>query len=159
MTKHSIPILAAPILILSLASCGGKEESATPAAETAEAPAAKKPGPAPAEQVDLVQLGRRYFTVCAVCHTTEDGAAPRQGPNLKGVYGAPSARLPDYNYSSAMRAANLMWTEENLDAYIANPQKVVPGANMAFAGERNPEKRKAIIAYLKSLSDDETSTQ
>ncbi|MFQ5564341.1 MAG: c-type cytochrome [Parvularculaceae bacterium] len=144
----------APAFAMLLAACGGPDSSA-PAENEAATPettmaAEKTTDPAP----DLAQLGRRYFTVCAVCHATTDDAQPRQGPNLKGVYGAPAARLEDYRYSEAMRAAGLSWTEKNLDAYIENPQKLVPGNNMAFAGEKRPDRRRAILAYLKSLSDD-----
>ena len=38
-----------------------------------------------------------------------------------------------------------------LDAYLANPQAMVPGSNMAYR-QPKPETRTAIIAYLKELN-------
>jgi cytochrome c len=72
------------------------------------------------------------------------------GPSLYGVVGRPSASLPGYNYSPAMRAANLAWNEETLDRFLENPQALVPGSRMSFAGEADAERRRAIIEFLKS---------
>jgi len=164
------------LLATALCACGGQKDAATPAAEpAAEAPAAEAAAPAeeaapveeaaaeaPAEAVvetvaatsddaALAEKGRRMFTVCAACHTTKEGDPARVGPNLFGVAGRASASLPDFNYSPAMKAANLVWDDATLDTYLTAPMKMVPGTRMAYAGEPNPEKRAAIIAYLNTL--------
>lgn len=103
----------------------------------------------------IEERGRAAFSACAICHSTKDpngaGYAPMVGPSLFGVYGAKAGHVASYDYSQAMREANLTWNDATLDQYIAHPQEVVPKTRMAFVGEADPEKRAAIIAYLKTL--------
>jgi cytochrome c len=103
----------------------------------------------------IEERGHAAFSACAICHSTKDpsaaGYAPMVGPSLFGVYGAKAGHVASYDYSQAMREANLIWNDETLDKYIAHPQEVVPKTRMAYVGEANPEKRAAIIAYLKTL--------
>lgn len=121
-------------LFLALAGCGAE--------------------PPPAQTIE--ERGLSEFRACAVCHArndADDPATPRLiGPSLFGVVGAPSARLSGYDYSPAMRRAGLVWDEATLDAYIASPSAIVPGSRMSYPGEPDPEKRAAIIAYLKTLN-------
>lgn len=114
-------------------------------------------GGEPADKAAMTpeERGRAAFAACAVCHSAKDPAAPGYvrlvGPSLYAVYGATSAHQPDYDYSKAMREANLVWDEATLDAFIENPHRLVPKTRMSFAGEPAPERRAAIIAYLKTL--------
>lgn len=120
-----------------LAACGGESATDSPAPQTIE------------------ERGRTAFAQCAVCHSVKDpeapGYAPLIGPSLFGVFGAKAGRVSGYDYSRAMRAADLTWDEATLDAYLANPQSVVAGTRMSFAGEPDADRRAAIIAYLKTL--------
>jgi cytochrome c len=50
-----------------------------------------------------------------------------------------------------MANANIVWDEQALDAYIAAPQKVVPGNLMAFSGIADPNRRADLIAFLETL--------
>ncbi|HLI20346.1 MAG TPA: cytochrome c family protein, partial [Stellaceae bacterium] len=59
----------------------------------------------------------------------------------------------DYSYSEAMQKAGLTWTRLMLDRWIANPQAVVKGTKMLFAGLNNAAERKAIIDYLATLKN------
>jgi cytochrome c len=103
----------------------------------------------------IEERGRAAFSACAVCHSVKDPAAPGYaamvGPSLFAVYGASSAHVSTYDYSQAMREANLTWDDATLDAFIANPHQIVPKTRMSFAGEADADKRAAIIAYLKTL--------
>ncbi len=103
----------------------------------------------------IEERGLSGFRSCAVCHARtapEDQRTPRlTGPSLFGVAGAPSARVSDYDYSPAMRRARLIWDDATLEAFIADPQGVVSGTRMSYPGEPDPEKRAAIVAYLKTL--------
>src|SRR5215475_1665734 len=75
--------------------------------------------------------GKQLFIACAACHTEQpDGI----GPNLKGVYGRKSAALEDFRYSNPMKRANLVWNDDNLRAYIKDPQGKVKGNRMPFGG-------------------------
>lgn len=126
-------LLAAAV---GLSSCGGEE------------PAGDKPP-------TIEERGRAAFAACAVCHSVKDpsapGYAPLIGPSLFGVYRASSGHVAGYDYSPAMRGANLVWDDATLDAFIENPHMIVPNTRMSFAGEADAGRRAAIIAYLKTL--------
>ena len=49
------------------------------------------------------------------------------------------------------KRANLVWDEENLRTYIADPQAKVPGNRMPFAGLHDPKDVDDVIAYLETL--------
>lgn len=87
---------------------------------------------------------------CAVCHSVVPGQT-LMGPSLAGVVGRPVGSVETFRYSPAMREADFVWTVEEIDAFIESPRKHVHGTNMAYPGERNPEKRVAIIEYLTTL--------
>ena len=133
---------AVAALALSLSACGSPPEDKTSdgAATTGDAsPAVAVAGAKPAA-----------FAQCAACHAVEPGKHG-VGPSLAGVYGTKSGAIPGYDFSEAMKNANLTWDDATLDSYLANPMKVVPGTRMTYAGMADPEQRKAIIAYLKTL--------
>jgi cytochrome c len=56
-----------------------------------------------------------------------------------------------FNYSPALKASKIIWTDANLDKWIANPTKLVPGSRMPYAGLADAAKRKELVAYLKTL--------
>src|SRR3546814_17959523 len=69
-----------------------------------------------------------------------------EGPNLDGVVGRKAAALSGFDYSDAMIAQarrGLVWTEAALDAFLADPQGVVPGNELGFFGlaDRSDERR------------------
>jgi len=92
--------------------------------------------------------GKQLFQACAACHTDRPDAL---GPSLRGVVGRKSAALEDYRYSNPMKRANLIWDEDNLRAYVANPQAKVPGNRMPFGGLHDPKDVDDVIAFLKTL--------
>ena len=87
---------------------------------------------------------------CAVCHSTEPGV-DKLGPSLAGVVGRPSASLKEYPYSDAMHKAGVTWTKLVLDRYLTDPQAMVKGTKMLFAGIKDAKDRKALIDYLATL--------
>ena len=91
------------------------------------------------------------FGQCAVCHTVKQGERSGFGPNLYGVAGTRSGAIAGYSFSPAIKRANIVWDRKNLDRFIEAPQAVVPGTKMAFAGIKDPAKRKAIVDYLMAL--------
>lgn len=93
--------------------------------------------------------GKQAFAQCAACHSTDGSNG--LGPTLKGIVGRPSASVPGFAYSNAMKRAHLTWTAANLDSYIANPQAVVPGNAMPYAGMSDAAERAALINYLSTL--------
>jgi cytochrome c len=96
-----------------------------------------------------VQAGKQVFERCIACHAA--GPANGIGPGLQGIVGRQSASVADFRYSPAMRRAKLTWDEKTLDAYLQNPQSVVPGNLMPFSGLSDVKQRTGLIAYLKTI--------
>jgi cytochrome c len=89
-----------------------------------------------------------FASQCGTCHTVEHGAPPRQGPNLAGVVGRRAGSLPGFTYSPAFAKADFTWDDAHLDAWLTNPQAMLPGAIMLYR-QANPKTREAIIVWLK----------
>ena len=58
-----------------------------------------------------------------------------------------------YAVTERIALADGGWDFADLDTFIANPKAAVAGTKMAYAGEKDPNKRADIVAYLRSLSD------
>ena len=93
--------------------------------------------------------GESVFKACAACHAKDH--TNRVGPGLQGIIGRTAGTVAGFRYSRAMKQAGLVWDEKSLDAYIAAPQKVVPGNTMPYAGLKNDKDRADLIAYLVTL--------
>jgi cytochrome c len=94
--------------------------------------------------------GQQFFaTHCSPCHATEPGVN-KIGPSLAGVVGHKSGSQPGYNYSPALKAANITWDEKTLDQWLQNPTGDVHGAKM-FITVPNAADRQNAIAYLETL--------
>lgn len=109
------------------------------------------PAAPPAALTGDAAAGRQVFRKCQACHSLDAGKNGL-GPSLAGIVGEKAAAVPGYNFSSAMKASNLTWDEATLDAYLADPQKVVPGNKMPFPGLKTERERSAVIAFLAASS-------
>lgn len=89
------------------------------------------------------------FVQCVACHTVKPGQN-RVGPTLFGIVGAKKAAVAGFNYSPALKAQKGVWSEAELDAYIASPRAKVPGTRMVYAGMADAAKRQRLIAWLKT---------
>lgn len=105
---------------------------------------------APAFAADEAK-GKKVFNKCKACHTI-DKPKNRLGPHLIGIVGRESGKIEGFKYSKAMKSANLVWDEKNLDAYLKKPKGFMKGTKMAFRGLKKPADRANVIAYLKSLA-------
>lgn len=99
------------------------------------------------------EKGQAAFKPCQACHTVEKGGPSRVGPNLWGVLGKAVASTGGFNYSAALKAKGGHWSYDDLNAFLANPKKAVPGTNMSFAGIARDAQRADLIVYLRSLAD------
>jgi cytochrome c oxidase assembly protein subunit 11 len=105
-----------------------------------------KPGAIAAEQDPTPERGQALFASrCAACHSL---TVNKVGPKLDGVFGRRAGSVAGFAYSEAVRDADIVWTAANLDRWLANPDKFIPGALMPLVTpDRND--RASLIAYLK----------
>jgi cytochrome c len=103
-----------------------------------------------------VTSGQLVFNnVCRTCHSIREGDN-RLGPHVRGIIGRKAGSLPNYSYSSAMKGADFVWDEKNLERFIANPDETVPGNNMKpYGGLASADSRAKLIAFLKTLTADQ----
>ncbi len=97
--------------------------------------------------------GEAAFARCQACHNVAQGGANGIGPNLFGVVGGPVMHSAGFAYSDAMAAHKAeapTWTYDELDQFITNPGRHVPGTKMSFAGIRDQQTRVNLIAWLRS---------
>jgi len=98
------------------------------------------------------EKGKQIFNQqCKGCHSLEAGKQGI-GPTLHGVFGRKAGTLENYNYSTAMKNSSVVWDEETLKKYLADPRKFIPGDKMVFAGIKNDAQLDNLIAYLKQAS-------
>ena len=72
---------------------------------------------------------------------------------MYGVFGRTSGTAEGFKkYSNAMKDAAIVWDEETIEAYIADPKGYVPKNKMAFKGVRKEKDRQNLIAYLKEAA-------
>ena len=110
--------------------------------------------------IDLGAAEAQFIKSCGTCHATSADEPPRQGPHLNGIYGQKAGRIDGFAYSDALQtkaSEGLVWTEATLEPWITSAGAFIPGTTM-FYRQGNPEKRKLIVTYLKSLSSDEAKT-
>jgi len=100
--------------------------------------------------------GKADFAKCAICHQVGPGATTLVGPELNGIVGRKVASIAGYPYSPGMKKLGdegFVWTEQNIDKWIADPKAMIPDSPMALAFQGIPDAgdRADIIAYLKML--------
>ena len=94
-----------------------------------------------------VAHGQQLYEGCQDCHSIDTNDV---GPMHKGVFGRKAGSVPGYNYSEALKNSGIVWTESNLDQWLIDPQKFVPGSKMFYHLD-NAKDRADVIEYLKEL--------
>jgi cytochrome c len=108
-----------------------------------------------AAQDGNAEEGAEVFKKCRACHEVGPEAKNRVGPVLNDILGRKAGTIDGFAYSDANKASGaggLVWTEEVLFKYLENPLVFMKGTKMAFAGLKDPQDRKDVIAYLKKFS-------
>ena len=137
---------AKPVPMHDHAMVKAQAEPAAPA-PTPLVPEKAQPGAAAGGLPGDAGAGRQVFKKCQACHSLEAGKTIL-GPSLAGIVGRKSASDANFNYSPAMEQAGLTWDPPTLDAYLADPAKVVPGNHMPFPGLKTDHDRDDVIAFL-----------
>jgi cytochrome c len=95
--------------------------------------------------------GEKVFNKCKACHVPDEDKN-RVGPYLHGVFGRPAGTAEGFTYSSAMKESGIVWDEETIAEYVADPKAFVPGNRMAFPGLKKEEDITNLLAYLKEAT-------
>lgn len=105
---------------------------------------------APGSAEEDLQLA--YNNRCRECHSVQKGDN-RLGPSLYAIVGRKAGTVEGYRgYSPALHNSSIVWTEDMLDKWIADPNAVASGNSMSppYGGIADAGERAKIIAYLKS---------
>lgn len=104
------------------------------------------------------RVGQTLFEKqCARCHDTRPGKHSDQGRSMSGVVGRKAGGYVFYSSRSMMKSG-VTWTDENLDKYLENPRKFIPGNWMSangpksYAWQPSKKERDDIIAFLNEIS-------
>jgi cytochrome c len=95
---------------------------------------------------------QRIFGACAACHSLQ----PDQnmtGPSLADLWNRKAGSVANFNrYSSALQSSNIVWNDKTLDEWVADPQHLIPGNQMTFAGIKDSQQRADLLAFLKGAT-------
>ena len=101
------------------------------------------------------EAGEDVFKKCRACHDIGPDAKNKVGPSLTGIIGRKSGTIDGFAYSEANKAAGekgLVWSEDELFKYLEAPMTYMPKNKMAFAGLKDEQDRRDVIAYLKTFA-------
>lgn len=89
-----------------------------------------------------------YTAKCSACHSVD---ANRVGPAHAGVLGRRAGQAKDYEYSEALAKSKVVWSRANLERWLTDPEKLIPGQRMGLRLSL-PQERADVVAYLATLS-------
>ncbi|MDQ7744844.1 c-type cytochrome [Hydrogenophaga pseudoflava] len=105
--------------------------------------------PAAQAQSGDVARGRDLFeSRCGGCHSLDEN---RVGPALGTVVGRAAGKKADFAYSAALAAAGHVWTPDKLQAWLTDPEALVPGQAMGYRLSEAVDRRD-VVAFLQSLA-------
>lgn len=102
---------------------------------------------APATAPSTIGGRELYEQHCSACHSPD---VNRAGPMHRGVFGRRVGMAPGFAYSKALKGAQVVWTEQTLDAWLQDPEKLIPGQQM-FVNIDDKATREQIIRFLRTL--------
>jgi len=99
-----------------------------------------------------VERGRQLFRACAPCHSL----APNKnmtGPSLSGMWDRQAGGLTSFSrYSDAVKNSGIIWDQNSLEPWLANPAGFIPGNEMTFRGISDAAARRDLIAFLEQAT-------
>jgi len=82
------------------------------------------------------------------------------GPSLANLWNRKAGSVASFTrYSSVLKNSNIVWDDHTLDEWIKDPQHVVPGNEMTFAGIKDVQPRMDLLAFLKEATKPNASQQ
>ncbi len=96
--------------------------------------------------------GAKVFQACTACHSVKPDEH-MTGPSLAHIWERKAGAADFLRYSEAIKGANVVWNQGNLDKWLADPNAFIPGTSMSFQGLSKAQDREDVIAYLKAVSE------
>lgn len=97
--------------------------------------------------------GAEVFRACVACHTLRPDEGPRAGPTLHGVMGRRIGTAAGYDFSPALRAMDIVWTEETIARlFEIGPNAYTPGTKMPEQIVGDEEDRRALVNFIARAS-------
>jgi cytochrome c len=102
-----------------------------------------------ARSFDDGSRGAEVFRACALCHSLTPDDGNRAGPSLHGVFGRRIATAENYDYSTALRRMDIVWTPETVsELFEVGPDAYTPGSRMPDQRLPSAEDRQALVEFL-----------
>ncbi len=95
--------------------------------------------------------GEKVFAQCRACHQIGESAKNAVGPHLNGLFGRKAGTVEGYSYSAANKNSGITWDEATFTDYIKDPKAKIPGTKMVYAGLKDEQRIKDLIAFLKQF--------
>ena len=105
------------------------------------------------KSADPIKGKTLFLRGCSGCHDATTKMKNGRGPHLWDIVGRPRASIATWKYSQPLVEAGGNWDYEELNGFISDPMRVLPGTDMEAKGYQNLEDRANLIAYLRTLSD------
>ena len=107
--------------------------------------------------------GEKVFKKCKACHSLEEGKK-KVGPSRYQIVGKQAGTVDGYKYSKSYVLAGekgLMWTAENLIAYLEDPKKFMrdylddkKAKSKMVMKFKKIKQRENVVAFLESLQSE-----
>ena len=97
--------------------------------------------------------GAEVFRACVACHALRPDEGNRAGPTLAGIFGRRIATLPGYNFSTALKTLDIVWTPETVSKlFESGPAAFTPGTKMPEQRIGSTADREALVNFLKKAT-------
>ena len=161
LSDNPVPLPAAPAPAPADGRCERRQRRRPPTTAAGAAPAAG--GSATAVSfVDMVKnadvkKGEAAPQVHGLPQPAEGPAATRSAPTStassarRSSARKPASAIPRPSRTRAR--TGFTWTYDNLNQFLTDPRKFIPGTKMTFAGLKKEQERADVVAYLRTLAD------
>jgi cytochrome c len=100
-----------------------------------------------------VQQGAQLARQCMACPSFAPGHH-MTGPSLAGLWGRGAGTAMGFGrYSEALKSSSVVWGPATLDAWLRNPEALIPGNGMLFRGIPAAAMRADLLAFLQAASE------
>ena len=100
------------------------------------------------------ETGRQLFRACIACHSLVPDRH-MTGPSLAGIWGKKAGAIKGFTrYSKALKQSEIVWDENTLDAWLADPKAFIPKNRMTIRGIEDDGQRLDLIAFLHRVSEE-----